>query len=79
MTVHVIEAEHYRTEVKTLMADPIIRGMATGVTGLSDQELEGWSFISAASDEYHRRGGTVATSIGGPARAIAALLKENEW
>lgn len=70
----VIESDEYRHELKRLMRDPIIVAMASQ-PNLQDVELESWDFISAASDEYHKRGGKHARSIGGPARAIRALVK----
>ena len=75
---HVIESDDYRDEQARLMEDPLIRDMAEGIRrmSLSDEELDSWAFMSSASDEYNRRGGQ-ADSIGGPARAIKALLKSS--
>ena len=79
MTIGVIESQRYRDEVERLKADPIIRRMAREVQdlGLGDQELESWGFISAATTRYDLEGGRNAESIGGPARAIASIVKEN--
>jgi hypothetical protein len=74
----VIEAQHYRDEVERLKADPIIQGMLATVRDVPATERHSWPFISAASGEYMRRGGTGATSIGGPSRAINALIEEAE-
>jgi hypothetical protein len=72
--IHVIEAEHYREEEETLKADPIILALAAELPAdFPVAELEAWSFISGASEEYQKRGGQDARSIGGPARAIRAL------
>ena len=73
MTGFIIEADHYRNEVVELMNDPIIEAMAVQASSLSAAELSSYGFISAANDHYHALGGTLATSIGGPARAILAL------
>lgn len=35
-----------------------------------------WDFTRAASDEYRNRDGKLATSIGGPGKAVVAVLKE---
>lgn len=77
--VNVIEGPRYHAERVRLVADPIIRAMAQdpSVVALSDDELGSWDFIVAASSEYRVRGGSNADSIGGPARAIASIVKEN--
>ncbi len=82
---HVIEAEHYRIEVERLKADPIIREMVDEVA--SDYETDPnrfehedgspcYELMLRSGDEYRRRGGKHAESIGGPAKAVLALLKE---
>lgn len=84
----VIESDKYREEEATLKADPIIVAMAAeiregidaGAVKISDFAKDGsavFGFMSDAGDEYRKRGGTKAESIGGPARAILALLKED--
>jgi hypothetical protein len=72
-----IVSDKYREEQARLMADPIIREMAaTVVADPPPWELDSWNFIVAAGNEYKRRGGTQQESIGGPAKAIAALVAE---
>jgi hypothetical protein len=60
-------------EAASLTKDPIIVRMASEVP--SHVDLRSWNFISAANDEYHRRGGKSAGYIGGPAEAIRQLKK----
>ena len=80
--MHVIESDDYRQEVEALKADPIIQGMAGELPPdfrallASGQDFDAWAFTRGASEEYHKRGGENARSIGGPARAIQALVKE---
>ena len=71
--IRIIEAQHYRDEVETLKKDPVIISMAATIPKLDKVEYVSWNFIQAASHEYHYRGGTEALSIGGPAKAVAAL------
>lgn len=72
--MNVIEAEHYREEEERLKADPLILALAAELPAdFPVAELESWSFISGAGQEYRNRGGRAARSIGGPARAIRAL------
>jgi hypothetical protein len=76
MSAHiaVVESDDYRAEVDALTRDPIILDMVETVRSVSADERQSWGFISAASGEYQRRGGTNARSIGGPARAINAVI-----
>ena len=67
----ILEASHYGEEEKRLKDDPIIQKMAAEVP--DDLDLETWDFIHNALQEYHKRGGKLAKSIGGPSRAIKAL------
>lgn len=75
-----IEAAHYGETRTALVADPIIIAMAQGLAGIPLAELQHedggpvWQFMSAASDEYHKRGGTIQAHIGGPAEALLILL-----
>ena len=69
----VLEAKHYKEEKANLMLDPIIQMMAATLP--NNVDFTSWDFICAASDEYHKRGGKNARSIGGPARAIKELKK----
>jgi hypothetical protein len=80
--VSVIEADHYRREVVALENDPIIRAMAEEMPeGLNTPDIThddgspNFNFMMAASHEYNARGGTQASSIGGPAKAILRVLK----
>ena len=67
----ILEADHYREEEKSLKDDPIIQKMAAEIP--DDLDLESWDFTLNALDEYQRRGGKLAKSIGGPSRAIKVL------
>lgn len=75
-----IVSDEYRDEYDALIADPTLQKLADEVRGavaaevLSLSDLTGWTFMASASDEYHKRGGTEAHSIGGPAEAIRALV-----
>lgn len=70
-----LEAAHYTEEIERLMSDPIIVGLASELPdSLPAEHLMSYDFMRACNDEYHRRGGVHASSIGGPARAIAALI-----
>ena len=81
----IIESDDYREEVATLREDPIIQEMAAelpdnwrvfALNEGTDQARH--AFMMNALDEYKERGGTQARSIGGPVRAIIAILKEKE-
>ncbi|HVW32777.1 MAG TPA: hypothetical protein VHL53_09595 [Acidimicrobiia bacterium] len=61
------------TAVAALMADAIIEAMATEIS--DDTDLKAFRFISAAYQEYRRRGGHVPTHLGGPAEAIRRLKR----
>lgn len=77
--MNLFESDDYRKEIAELKKDPIIISMAQDI--MNDEyppDLAAWNFISAASQEYSERGGTKASSIGGPARAIEALLMEEK-
>jgi hypothetical protein len=86
----VIESDKYRDEERELKADPIIRALAAEVReGLDaeavtrdefthDSGTATFTFMQGASAEYRDRGGTKARTIGGPARAVLALLEEDE-
>jgi hypothetical protein len=65
-----IIAEHYRTEVDALMRDEIIRGMLASIP--ADTNLDDIHMVSAMN-EYNRRGGANAQSIGGVKWALRAL------
>lgn len=74
---HVIESDDYRREVEALKADPIIQAMVDELPpGFDPAITETWGFVRGASFEYGARGGRDGRSIGGPARAIRALLEE---
>ena len=77
--IHVIESDDYRKEVEVLKQDPIILDMYDeipasyiSVTGFMDS----YEFMVSCSEEYNRREGTNAISIGGPARAIKEIHRE---
>lgn len=84
----VIESDSYRDEKRELKADPIIRALAAevregldaGAVTMDEFTHESgapvYVFMLGASEEYRKRGGKDAHSIGGPARAILALLGE---
>jgi hypothetical protein len=76
---HVIESDEYREEVAALMGDPIVKELAREATALvaDPTEYQSHHFMGAALDEYHRRGGENARTIGGVARAIAAINLQN--
>jgi hypothetical protein len=86
----VIESDSYREEERELKEDPIIRALAAEVReGLDAGAVDRAEFMTedgharhgfmlGAKNEYHKRGGTKARTIGGPARAVLALLKEDE-
>jgi hypothetical protein len=72
-----IEADHYREHREALKADPIIQQMTRDLAGVVQAgivDVDSWSFMRAAMNEYRRRGGTIPAHIGGPAEAIRALL-----
>lgn len=71
-----LEATHYTEEVERLMADNIIVALASELP--TDLPLDSYEFMCACRDEYHRRGGTQADSIGGPSRAVAALVQQRQ-
>jgi hypothetical protein len=76
----VIQAAHYGETEAALADDPIIRAMAWEIPAdTAATMLDGdpnWTFMQASLDEYKRRGGTIPTHIGGPARAVQAVLRE---
>jgi len=67
----VIESDDYRKEISALMADPIIVAMTNEIP--NNLDMSAWGFTQVASEEYNKRGGKNARSIGGPARAIQRL------
>lgn len=77
--VNVIEALHYQQEVDRLKLDPILIGMFNEMRPdidagrLTRMQMNEWDFICRADDEYRERGGTLAKSIGGVARALRTL------
>lgn len=80
----VIESDDYRKEEAELKADPIVQAMAKEVKNVPREKLcdiEGQpklGFALRALDEYKKRGGVQAKTIGSVARAIMALNKEQE-
>lgn len=75
-----IQAAHYGETEAALAADPIILGMAADIPAdTAKTMLDGdpnWRFMQAALDTYKERGGEIPTHIGGPARAVQAVLRE---
>lgn len=83
-----IEADHYREEEAALRADPIIKAMAAEIKeGLDagavtmdefvhETGTPKHGFMGGAGAEYRKRGGEKGRSIGGPARAVLAELRE---
>lgn len=80
--MNIIESDDFRREVEALAQDPIIRAQDLIIRAMADEvrwevtpeDADSWNFTSRASEEYHRRGGQNARSIGGPARAIRQVL-----
>lgn len=76
-----IVSDEYRKEYAALLADPIIIEMAAGLTETPMDQMAGedgspiWAFMNAAGKTYHERGGTIPTSIGGPATALLTLVR----
>lgn len=79
-----IVSDQHRREQRVLQADPIIIAMAQELRALPPEEqptpkvLEGWDFMRRAMLGYEQRGGRNARTIGGVAKAIAALLAKEE-
>lgn len=63
-----------KDEHKALVADPIIAQMAQEASGVTAEQVSSWTFVRAAGITYKARGGQEQRTIGGPARAIAAVL-----
>lgn len=81
MSIHVIEADHYREEIARLKNDPRIIDMTLSIwrnesPSTIDKTLESSGIMTHALDEAHDRGVHVE-SIGGPIRAIRELI--NDW
>lgn len=79
VTAMAIEAQWYRDEEKTLKADPHIQTMAHEIAsaGLCSQlDKDEHGFMVSALQEYRKRSGETPQSIGGPIRAIRALLTD---
>jgi hypothetical protein len=86
------ESAKYAESIEALKADPIIKEMAQAIIidpelaplpidvvlfrFAASEGTPRWAFMNHALEEYHNRGGTIPTHIGGPARAILALVKE---
>jgi hypothetical protein len=66
-----------RDELASLVMDPIIMDLAKQMRGdaFTPDEARTWEWIRAIGDEYRRRGGTRALTVGGPAYAVALLLE----
>lgn len=75
MGITVIESQDYRDEIEKLKADPIIRDMAFEIPADFEVKLT-HEFMGRAGAEYRDRGGTQARTIGGPARAVIAVIDD---
>lgn len=82
-----ITSDRYQQVEKALSEDPIIAEMAKEIQdGIeaghvsqsnfvhSDGSTPRWEFMQRALDEYKKRGGTIESHIGGPARAVLAIV-----
>lgn len=75
----VLLSDEYRQEAEALRNDPILIGMAKGLTGVTREDIaheDGtprFEFMLAARDEYRSRGGKHQMSMGGAANALLAL------
>lgn len=75
-------SDKYRIERQALLKDPVIKVMAGELAQLAQYDpaafaaidMEGWDFVNGSSQEYERRGGSSARSIGGPAGALREIL-----
>lgn len=72
--------KEYQAEAAALLVDPIVINMAKGLGSIDLAEIA-WedgtprhTFMLAARNEYHARGGVDNITIGGVANAIIALL-----
>ena len=72
----VVRAGHYSETVDRLAKDPIIIDMEKNLQHLSDEELKSGQFMTAAMNEYNKRGGTNGGHIGGYAEAIQKIRAE---
>lgn len=52
-----------------------VRKWPTSTGSDSGEVVIPWQFMLRASEEYHKRGGSQAKTIGGPAKAITALVR----
>lgn len=79
-SVTVLLSDDYRTELRELLDDPILHDMAEGLHGVPFPELmhDGgaarFETMLAVNAEYRSRGGTAGRTIGGPSKALIALL-----
>lgn len=82
-----IVSDRYRQAEKALSEDPIIVDLAKEIREAleashvelsnfvhSDGDTPRWEFMQNAAREYRTRGGTIESHIGGPARAILAVV-----
>lgn len=75
-----IYSDDYRREHAALVGDPIVIGMAKGLTDVTlkdilhdDGATPRFEFMLAANREYQARGGQLSRSIGGVAHALLDL------
>lgn len=83
-----MESNEYKKSIERLKADPVIIAMADELMEAGDFSIDSLSryeqpsgtprmaFMTLAMNEYHDRGGKIPTHIGGPARAVLAVIKE---
>lgn len=78
----VIESDEYRQEEERLKADPIVIAMAKEIPKHLREVMvhpDGgakFELMMRSNDEYRKRGGQGSQSIGGVARALIALWKQ---
>lgn len=79
----VIRSKDYDKAELRLMKDPIVYAMSRGLAGVprdqmvSEDGTPRWEFMTAANDEYRKRGGTDGFAIGTVARALLRLLDQS--
>ena len=75
----IIESNVFDAEVDALLTEGVVTGMYRdlGREALL-VDMDSWDFIKTANHVYHRRGGSEALTVGGPARAMKRLRREAE-
>lgn len=81
---HVMLGDRLRAEITILQSDPIIKAiyeeLKKGGISPKDEILKpnSMDFVSAVGKEYKRRGGDHQLTIGGPARAVIELERQDD-